>query len=71
MKCVSCAADWAAWRSVDNPRCSVKPCQVFIGASIEHELTFGLDHFVGGDHNWFIIATDEATDVARDRTCYW
>ena len=33
-----------------NSGCSVKPYQVFIGASIEHELTFGLDHAVGADH---------------------
>ena len=48
--CVGYAADWAAWRPVDNPGCSIKPYQVFIGASIEHELTFGLDHAVGADH---------------------
>ena len=48
--CVGYAADWAAWRSVDNSGCSIKPYQVFIGADVEHELTFGLDHFVGADH---------------------
>ena len=37
-------------RPVDNPGGSIKPCQVFIGASIEHELTFRLDYFVGADH---------------------
>ena len=32
-----------------NPGCSVKPCQVFIGADTGYELTFGLDHSVGAD----------------------
>ena len=35
---------------MDNPGCSIKPCHVFIGADVEHELTFGLDHSVGADH---------------------
>ena len=47
--CVSYTADWAAWRSADNPGGSIKPCHVFIGADVEHELTFGLDHAVGAD----------------------
>jgi hypothetical protein len=45
--CVGYTADWAAWRPVDNPGCSIKPYQVFIGADVEHELTFGLDHSMG------------------------
>ena len=43
------AAGSAACGAVDNPGCSIKPYQVFIGASIEHERTFGLDHAVGAD----------------------
>ena len=48
--CVGYTADWAAWRPVDNPGCSIKPYQVFIGADVEHELTFGLDHSMGAGH---------------------
>ena len=38
-----------ATRPTGQPRGSIKPCQVFIGADVEQELTFGLDHFVGAD----------------------
>ena len=47
--CVGYTADWTAWRSVANSGCSIKPCQVFIGADTDDELTFGLDHAVGAD----------------------
>ena len=40
-------ATWTAWWSVANPGCSIKPCQVFIGADTDYELTFGLDHSMG------------------------
>ena len=49
--------------SLNNQNCSItigkpsiKPCQVFIGADTDYELTFGLDHSMGAgqqdEHPW-------------------
>ena len=35
--------------TVANPGGSIRPCQVFIGADTDYELTFGMDHAVGAN----------------------